>query len=160
MVAYTKYLDSPRYSLDQTVTREAIDEFQLFINRFPYGDKAQEATDLIVELRDKLQKKSYNIANLYLKMEDYRAAIISYQNMLKEFPDTEFKEDILYKIITAYYNYAIKSIEEKKQERFDNAVKAYYDFVALYPESVFIKDAEKMREKVEEELRNADFEEL
>ncbi len=160
MLAYCKYLDSPRYSLDQTVTREAIDEFQLFINRYPYGEKAQEANDLIIELRDKLEKKSYNIANLYYKMEDYRAAIISYENLLKDFPDTGFKEDVLYKIITSYYNYAIKSIEEKKTERFENAVKAYYDFIALYPESEYVTDVEKMRRKVENELEGAEIDEL
>jgi len=160
MIAYTKYLDSPRYSLDQTVTREAIDEFQLFINRFPYGEKAAEATELIIELRDKLEKKSYSIANLYFKMEDYRAAIISYQSLLKDFPDTEFKEDVLYNIITGYYSYAIKSIEDKKKERFENAVKAYFDFIALYPESEYVTDVERLHDKVEEKLRESGFEEL
>jgi len=160
MIAYCKYLDSPRYSLDQTVTREAIDEFQLFINRFPYGEKAQEATTLITELREKLLNKDYNIANLYYKMEDFRAAIISYENLLKEFPDTEYREDILYKIITGYYSFAIKSIQEKKKERLESAMKAYYDFAALYPESEFIDDARKLREKVEEQMRTSGFNEL
>lgn len=160
MSAYSKYLDSPRYSLDQTVTREAIDDFQLFINRFPYGEKAKEASDLIEELRSKLEHKSYNIANLYYKMEDYRAAIVSYNNLLKEYPDTEFKEDILYKIVTAYYSYAMKSIKDKQKERFENAVKAYYDFVALYPESEYVANVEKMKEKIEEELKNSELQEL
>lgn len=160
MVAYCKYLDSPRYTLDQTVTLEAIDEFQLFINRFSYGEKAQEATEYIVELRQKLLDKAYNIANLYYKMEDYRAAIISYENILKEFPDTDYKEDILYKIISSYHNYAIKSIREKQKERFESAIKAYHDFVSLYPESKFIDDVEKMHQRVEDELRNSNFEEF
>ena len=160
MAAYCKYLDSPRYSLDQSVTREAIDAFQLFINRFPFGEKAQEANEYIDELRKKLERKSYNIASLYFKMEDYRAAIVSYNNLLEEYPDTEFKEDVLYKIVNAYYNYAMKSIEEKQQERFENAVKAYYDFVALYPESRYVADVEKMKERIQEELSEADFEEL
>lgn len=160
MAAYCKYLDSPRYSLDQSVTREAIDEFQLFINRFPFGEKGNEANDYIAELRKKLERKSYNIASLYFKMEDYRAAIVSYNNLLKEYPDTEFKEDVLYKIVNAYYNYAMKSIEEKQKERFENAVKAYYDFVALYPESRYVADVDKMRERIEEELHESDFEEL
>lgn len=159
MIAYCKYLDSPRYSLDQTVTAEAIDEFQLFINRFPYGEKAGEASELIEELREKLENKSYNIANLYYKMEDYRAAIISYENLLKEYPDTEYREDVLYNIINAYYSYAFKSIEEKKQERFENAVKAYWDFVALYPESEHLVDVERLKEKVQKELGESEFKE-
>lgn len=160
LVAYCKYLDSPNYSLDQTVSIEAINEFQLFINRFPYGEKAQEATVLIVELRDKLQNKAYNIANLYYKMEDYRAAIVSYEIILKEYPDTEFKEEILFKIINAYYSYALKSIQEKKKERFENAVKAYYDFVSLYPESEYLVDVEKLRNRLKTEMHKSGFEEL
>lgn len=160
MTAYCKYLDSPRFSLDQSVSREAIDEFQLFINRYPFGEKANEANDLITELRDKLEMKSYNIASLYFKMEDYRAAIVSYQNLLKEYPDTQFKEEILYDVVTAYYNYAMKSIREKQKERFDNAIKAYFDFVALYPESEYVADVEKMKEKIQTEMRNSGIEEL
>ena len=152
LAAYTKYLDSPRYSLDQTVTREAIDEFQLFINRYPFGAKAKEANDLIDQLRLKLQMKSYSIANLYYKMEDYRAAIVSYEGMLKDYPDTEYKEEILYRIIRSYYQYAFKSIDEKKKERYESAVKSYYDFVSLYPESKYIGEVKRMRQRVEDEL--------
>ena len=158
LAAYTKFLDSPRYSLDQTVTREAIDEFQLFINRYPFGEKAKEANDLIDELRNKLQMKSYNIANLYYKMEDYRAAIVSYEGMLKDYPDTEFKEEILYRIIRSYYQYAFKSIEEKKKERYESAVKVYYDFVSLYPDSKYIDEVQRMRQRVQDELLNIEVE--
>lgn len=160
MAAYCKYLDSPRFSLDQSTTREAIDEFQLYINRYPFGSRVDEANALIDEMLMKLQKKAYNIANLYFKMEDYRAAIVSYENLLKDYPDTQYKQDILYRIIKSYYEYAIKSIEEKKKERYDAAVKAYLDFVALYPESEYIDEVEKMNERVNDELETFEKEEI
>jgi len=152
MSAYCTYLDSPRHTLDQTNTYEAIDEFQLFINRYPYGDRAKEATEYIDELRQKLQDKAFNIANLYFKMEDYRAAIVSYKGVLRDYPDNEYKEDILYNIIKAYYEYAMMSIKKKQKERYESAAAAYLDFVSLYPESKYIKDVEKMRNKVVEKL--------
>ncbi len=152
MAAYCKYLDSPRYSLDQANTYEAINEFQLFINRYPRSERAKEATAYIDELRKKLQDKDYNIANLYFKMEDYRAAIVSYKNLLKDYPDTEYKEEILYRIIKAYYEYAMKSIQEKQKERYESAVSAYLDFVSLYPESKYFNEVQKMRDKVKEKL--------
>ena len=93
-------------------------------------------------------------------MEDYRAAIVSYEIILKEFPDTEFREDILFKIINAYYSYALKSIQEKQKERYENAVKAYYDFVSVYPESKYIVDVEKLRNQLKEEMHKSGFEEL
>jgi outer membrane protein assembly factor BamD len=148
MSAYCTYLDSPRYSLDQTNTYDAIDEFQLFINRYPYGDRAKQATEYIDELRQKLTDKAFSIGNLYYKMEDYRAAIVSYESLLKDVPDTDYKEEILYKIIKSYYQYAMKSIEIKKQERFESAVKAYLDFISLYPESEYLDEVTRMRDKV------------
>ncbi|MBE0638190.1 MAG: outer membrane protein assembly factor BamD [Bacteroidales bacterium] len=150
--AYCKYLDSPRSTLDQTVTKEAINEFQVFINRFPYGEKAKEATKLIDELRMKLQLKDYNIANLYFKIEDYQAAIVSYRNLMKDYPDTDFKEEVMYKIILAAYNFASMSIVEKRQERFEDARKAYYDFIAVYPESRYLSEINKINNRVSTEL--------
>lgn len=153
MSAYCKYLESPRYSLDQTTTKEAIDEFQSFINKYPYGEKATEATEKIDELRQRLMDKAYSVANLYYHMEDYRAAIVSYENVLKEFPDTQYQEEILYRIIKSYYNYATNSVNTKKRERFESALKAYYDFLSLYPESEKMDEVMKMRNKVVEILK-------
>jgi len=144
MTAYCKYLESPRYTLDQTVTKEAINEFQVFINRFPYGERAKDATVLIDQLRMKLQQKDFSIANLYMKIEDYQAAIVSYRNVLKDYPDIEFKEEIMYKIVIASYNFAINSIPEKKQERIESAQTAYYDFLSLYPESRYVSELNKI----------------
>lgn len=153
MSAYCKYLESPRYSLDQTTTKEAIDEFQAFINKYPYGEKAAEATAKIDELRQRLMDKAYSIANLYYQMEDYRAAIVTYENVLKEFPDTQYQEEILYRIIRSYYDYASNSVSTKKRERYESALKAYYDFTSLYPESEKMNEVQKMREKVVQILK-------
>ena len=87
-------------------------------------------------------------------MEDYRAAIVSYESLLKDYPDTEYKEDILYKIIKAYYQYAMKSIKAKQKERYESAVKAYLDFISLYPESEYFDEVQKMRNKVAEKLED------
>lgn len=152
MAAYCKYLDSPRHSLDQTVTREAITEFQAFINRFPYGERAKEATVLIDELRKKLQIKDFEVANLYLKIEDYQAAIVSFRNVLKDYPDTEFKEEVLFKIVVAAYSYAEKSIEDKKRERFEAAEAAYFDFVALFPNSNYSNEVTRIYNRIRQQL--------
>jgi outer membrane protein assembly factor BamD len=93
-------------------------------------------------------------------MEDYQAAIVSFENMLKEYPDTDFKEEILYKIIKSYYMYAMKSVTEKKKERYESAVKAYFDFVSLYPESKYLKEVQDMKEKVTRELKEFDTEQI
>ncbi len=138
-----QYLESPRHTLDQTVTKDAINEFQSFINRYPYGEKAKEATKLIDQLRLKLQKKDYNIANLYMKIGDYQAAIVSFRNLLKDYPEIAYKEEIMYKIVVSAYNFANNSIQEKKQERLESAQNDYYDFITLFPESRYVNELNK-----------------
>ena len=56
MYAYCYYLESPVSSLDQTNSIDAIDKFQLFINRYPKSPRVQEANNLIDELRLKYER--------------------------------------------------------------------------------------------------------
>ena len=84
MVGYCAYLFSPKPRLDQSVTHEAIDALQLYINLYPFSDRVDEANRLIDELRDKLVYKSYLNAKLYYDFENYKAAVVAISNSLKE----------------------------------------------------------------------------
>jgi len=154
MSAYCKYLDSPVYTLDQTNTKEAINDLQLFINTYPNSERVEEGNRLIDELRQKLQKKDFEIAKLYLKMEQYEAAVTSFENLLENYPDTEYKEDALFYTIKAYYYYASKSVRSKRKERYQEASDVYNLFVSLYPESKHNKDLEYMYNKAMKEIQN------
>jgi len=148
MNAYCYYLDSPPSSLDQTNTYTAINELQLFIDMYPGSARLEEATKLIDQLRAKLQKKDLDVADLYLKMRHYESAIKCYENLLREYPDTDYKEDILFKILQSYYLYAENSIKAKQEERFQAALDSYNEFVYQYPESKYIKEANSMKKSI------------
>ena len=152
MSAYCQYLLSPKYSLDQTNTYEAIKEFQLFIDIYNDSDRIETCNQLIDELRAKLEKKDFEIAKLYLKTEHYRAAITAFNNVIKDYPDTRNKEEILYYILKSYFYYAEKSIKEKQLERYQSAIEAYNDLKYLFPESEFIEDATDMHGDAMEEI--------
>ncbi len=152
--AYCNYLDSPRASLDQTSTTEAISSLQLFINQFPKSDRVAECNKLIEELRAKLEKKDIDIALLYFRMSDYKASIVSLGNVLKDFPDTKSKEMILYFLLTAKYQYAINSITEKRHERLGSALDAYDELVAGFPVGEFSEKALSIKKSITKELNN------
>ncbi len=153
MAAKCKYLESPDYKLDQTNTYEAINELQLYINAYPYSDQVEQCNNLIDELRNKLQKKELEMAKLYLKMDKYKAAVTSFENLLKNYPDTPFREDAMFYTIKAYYFYASKSIKKKRRERYMEAVDTYNEFVKLYPDSKFNRDVEYMVNRVNKDLK-------
>jgi len=144
MNAYCYFLDSPVSSLDQENTYTAIKEMQLFINLYSSSSRVAEANALIDQLRAKLQRKDLDIANLYLKMRLYEAAIYSYNSVMREYPDTEYKEEILFAILKSNFNYAENSIPSKQAERYQSTKDAYNELVFQYPESKYLKEAKNM----------------
>ena len=150
--AYSNYLQSPGSSLDQTNTYIALIELQNFIDLYSNSDKIPEANRLMDVLRQKLETKSYNISRLYYKMGDYQAAITSFENLVGDYPDTDYKEEVLYYITIAYYEYAEKSIFSKKDERYEMTIESYNNLLFMYPESDFLKDASKANDNAKERL--------
>jgi len=144
MSAYSNYLDSPRSSLDQTTTVDAIQEMKLFISRFPKSERVAEAKDLIQEMDSRLELKAFNMAKLYLKMNDYKAAIASMKAFNKKYQLSEYREEAMFLIIQANYEYSSKSVALRQEERFSETSEAFVDFVSQFPESKFLKEAEKM----------------
>ncbi|HAH22422.1 MAG TPA: outer membrane protein assembly factor BamD [Prolixibacteraceae bacterium] len=143
MVGYCFYLDSPSPRLDQQVTQNAIDALQLFINVYPKSTRIEEANRLIIELRDKLVYKSYLSGKLYYDLKNYKAAVVALTSSLKDFPDTKYREELMFMLLKAKFLLATKSIEEKKHERLSSALDEYFTFVDEYPDSKHRKEAEK-----------------
>lgn len=154
MSAYCNYLDSPPETLDQTVTYDAIQDLQLFINQYPKSERVAKANELIDELRLKLETKALNIAVLYFKMNDYKAAVINYQNLVKDYPDTKYRETAMFHIAKAYYYYAGSSIAQKQGERYQLCAEAVDNFLANFPESEMAKEALQIQKNAKKYLDN------
>ena len=146
MTAECYYLNSPSYSLDQSDTKIAIKEFQAFINEYPKSTRVAQGNEIIDKLREKLEKKYYEISKQYYHTGDYKSAVYSFNNTLKDFPDTKFREELNFLIIKSYYLLALNSIESKKAERLKLTIDAYIKFVDNFPNSVFLKSAESLYE--------------
>ena len=144
MKAYCFYEDSPSSSLDQANTLKAIEELQMFMNQYPASSRVAECNRLIDELRNKLVRKSYDSAALYFKLGDYKAAITAINNSLKEFPDTQYREELLYLLLKSNFELASNSVEAKVKERFQTTIEAYLNFVEEFPESKHLREAERI----------------
>src|ERR1051326_3712249 len=144
MGAYAFSQESPRYSLDQTDTKNAIKEMQMFINKYPTSTLVDSCNHIIDRLRGKLERKSFEIAKQYYDIEDYKAAMIAFQNLIKEFPDTRYREEANFYNLKASYKYAYHSIETKKLSRLDNTIELYNKFIATYPSGKHTRDAQNI----------------
>ena len=148
MVGLCNYKNSPKASLDQTNTVIAINELQLFTNLYPNSELVDSCNVIIDELLEKLAKKRFEKANLYLQTENYKSAIIAYKNFLDDFPDTEYREESEFLIFKSSHFLALNSVESKKSERIDNAIKAYITFVDSFSGSKYLKKAEDYYQEV------------
>jgi outer membrane protein assembly factor BamD len=146
LAAYCFYLDSPTFSLDQENTYKAIEALQFFINLYPKSDRVAEASKLILDLRDKLEMKSYANAKLFLDIGDYQAAVIAFRNSTKDFPDTKYAEEMDFLTIKAQYLYAKNSVEIKQEDRYNEAILEYDRFIEKYPKSTYLKEAEQLKD--------------
>ncbi|MBW6478976.1 MAG: outer membrane protein assembly factor BamD [Bacteroidales bacterium] len=144
MSAYCKYLLSPRSSLDQTATLEAIRELQSFANRYPNSNRVEEANMLIDELREKLEVKAFGSAMMYFNIRDYMAAVRSFQNVIRDYPDTQFREEAMFYILRSHFLYAENSIEARQLERYQNVVDSHRRLVNRFPDTGFLAQADRM----------------
>lgn len=148
---------SPRYSLDQVDTQKAIDKLQAFINNYPNSEYLPQANVIVKELREKLEKKAFEIAKQYHTTgewsRDYGAAIKALDNFIADYPGTPFKEKALYYKFDSAYLLAINSVESKKQERLNLAKTAHAALVKFNGSSEYKEDADKKLVTIDKELQ-------
>lgn len=149
------YLDTPEPRLDQSSTYKAIDELQMFLEYFPTSNRRDIAQNMIFELQDKLVEKEYLSAKLYYDLgsytgntvysstgNNYLAAVVTAQNILREYPYTQRREDLSILILRAKYDMAKESVLEKKAERMRETIDEYYAFKNEFPDSKYMKEVE------------------
>ena len=143
------YLDTPEPRLDQSGTYTAIQQLQMFMEYFPQSSRKEEAQNMIFALQDKLVMKEYLSAKMYYNLgnylgNNYLSCVITAQNALKDYPYTNLREDLSILILRAKYEMAINSVDDKKPERYRETVDEYYAFINEFPESKYLKDAERI----------------
>ncbi len=146
MVAYCYYKQSPRPELDQSNTFKAITTMQIFMVRYPNSERLNEAQEIIVEMSDKLVEKSFISAKLYYDLGYYKSAIIALRNSLIEYPETRYREELMFMILKSSYLYADNSIPSKQRERYQAAVDEYYSFIGEFPDGTHTREANRMYE--------------
>ncbi len=148
------YTRSPDYHLDQSDSRQAIELFQLFRDRYPDHKLAPKAQDKIEELRAKLAHKQYDAAKLYERRKMWPAATVTYESLFDQYPETPWADDALLGALRSYVRYADRSIREKQAERYQKALDHYARLQQLFPESPLLEKAEPLRAEARRKLKN------
>jgi outer membrane protein assembly factor BamD len=151
--AYCNYLQSSSYRLDQSNTLAAIEEFQVFVNLFPNSPRVDECNRRIDELRRKLERKAFAEGELYYNLRQYQSAVLSFDNLLRDYPESPDAERVRYLIAKADYLLSNNSVVEKKEERYAETVKRCEEFLAKYPSGEYSSEVRDIRREAEKERK-------
>lgn len=144
------YRATLRYELDQKPTYAAISAISAYLIDNPDSPNTEVCLHMLQELGERLDKKAYENARLYYKMEDYKAARVAFKNILRDDADNIYREDILYYSAMSSYNYALNSVTAKQKERYLTFVDDYLNFVGEYPESHYRRELDRLYNRVKE----------
>lgn len=137
------YMLSPRSNLDQEYTRKAIDELQSFVDYYPSNDHAPRAAEIIKELNERLARKAYDTATLYITMEYYRAAVFYFDDVIEKYHDTQY----------APLAYLGKTQALMARRKYKDALEEITHFLSLFPNSVLRSRADALRRDIEDDLQ-------
>ncbi|MBB4077451.1 outer membrane protein assembly factor BamD [Lewinella aquimaris] len=154
MAAYSNYQLSPTYRLDQSYSVKAIEGFEEFANRYPNSERVTEANRLIDEMRAKMELKDFESAKLYMDIERYESALVSFENVLKDYPETQRAEEIRYLMAKVQYEYASRSFRLRQPERLEATIKLAQNFLDRYPGSEYLSEVDTILRKSEAQLKD------
>ena len=86
-------IESPKYYHDQEYTEKALERYQEFLEDFPNTTLKSDVLASIENLREKLGMKLYETGILYIKLEEYDSAIITFQDAIDKYYDTKIIDD-------------------------------------------------------------------
>ncbi|HPW98773.1 MAG TPA: outer membrane protein assembly factor BamD [Flavobacterium sp.] len=144
---------SPVYSLDQVDTYKAIDKLQSFIDKYPNSTYMNEANSVVKELREKLEKKAFEIAKQYNTISDFKSAMVAFDNFILNYPGTPYKEKALFYKFDSAYQLAINSVPAKMEERLLDAKKMYNNLIKFNNSSEFKDKADTMLARIDNDLK-------
>ena len=138
-------IESPKYYHDQEYTEKAIERYQEFLDDFPESKLNDAAVKSIETLRGKLGKKIYETGILYMKLDEFESAKMTFQSVMDMYYDTE--------IIQLAYQGMIEALARNKE--IDKAKSLLSEHENVLVESGLYDDAAKTIEKMQKTILKA-----
>jgi outer membrane protein assembly factor BamD len=108
---------SPRPQLDPEYTHAAITYCESFASIYPGTPQAAQATAWVAEMRGKLAEKQYENGFFYFRRGLYDAAVVYFNDVLTQFPETQWAPTSLLRLVEAYGRMGYREEEAAARER-------------------------------------------
>jgi len=132
-------IESPKYYHDQEYTEKALERYQEFLDDFPNSNLNDDALVSIDLLREKLGRKLYETGILYMKLDEFESAKLTFQSLIDMYYDTE--------MIQFAYQGMVKALARNKEIEEANALLG--DHKDMLIESELYTDAQKTIDRMQ-----------
>ena len=116
---------------DQSVTHEALQEFQRLIQSYPRSPFVEEAQEKLAACRERLAAYELYVGRYYFKQDAYPAAISRFEGLLKLYPEVSFADEVLFLLG--------RSLEQS--ENAQEAAMVFDELVTRFPQSRYANQA-------------------
>ena len=126
---------------DQSATKDAIKEIEIFLQRFPNSKLMPEARTMEREARDRLSEANYKVGYYYFRVRWYPGAIDRFKDLLKADPNFTHRDAVYFHLAEALYRSSVNdgNPAEKKAE----ALPYYERLVKEFEKSEYLAEAHK-----------------
>lgn len=118
---------------DQSATRDAVKEMDVFFQRYPNSSLMSEARELERQAKDRLSEAGYLVGYFYYRSEWYPGAIDRFREVLTNDPEFSRRDAVYYHLAESLYR------TDKKPE----ALPYYERLVREFESSEYLLDAQK-----------------
>lgn len=141
MVHFNQMLGPQR---DQTATKEAIREFEVFVQRYPNSPLINQVRQRLREAKDRLSDSDLAAGNTYLAMRHYSGAELRYRYILDNDPEYTRKDELYFRLAEA--------IEKSHPQRKAEALPYYERLLNEYEKSERLEEARQRVDRLKAEL--------
>jgi len=139
MVHFNQMLNPQR---DQTETKEAIKEFQTFVERYPNSPHINDVRKRLREAKDRLSDWDLQVGNFYLSIRLYVAAEGRYRNILQNDPEYTRRDSL--------YFHLAETLEKSAKPA--EALPLYERLVKEFEQSEHLEEARRRIDRLKQEL--------
>lgn len=131
-IAFTHFVQMRIAERDQTPTRLAIRELNIFVERYPDSALLPEVRSKLREARDRLSESEFRVGLFYYRARWYPGAIQRLRTVLRDDPDFTNRDSI--------YFYLAESLVKTEEEK--EALLYYERLIKEFKQSEYLEDAE------------------
>jgi outer membrane protein assembly factor BamD len=111
------YRLSPRPALDQEYTYSGILHCESVAAYYPGTEQAETAVRYVAEMRQKLAQKTFDTAMFYVRRRAYDSAIVYFQQVVDQFPQSQLAPAALLQMAEAYSTQGYVEDAQEARER-------------------------------------------